>query len=143
MTSSQEILVEKIARDMKGNELQYLIEGYAKRMDEGEEMSDEYHAFMRIAATIHKQYFAQGPGLIAIHEKYFTTEVVEREVGTLTKAYGTNGNKTAEIGSPVFEDLKGYYIYLHSLDEKKPPARVYFYKETLRPNILFHVKSAQ
>lgn len=57
-------------------------------------------------------------------------------IGTLNKAQGIKGFKTAEVGNPVF--LKGdrYIIYLESLDGKTN-IEVPYYKETLSKVIDF------
>lgn len=64
------------------------------------------------------------------------TKDVPRMIGTLTKAWGMNGFKKAEPGTPVFQKGDRYAIYLESLDGKTS-VEVPFMKETLAPVIDF------
>ncbi len=57
-------------------------------------------------------------------------------IGTLNKAQGIKGFKTADIGNPVFIKGDRYIIYLESLDGKTN-VEISYYKKTLSPFINF------
>ena len=57
-----------------------------------------------------------------------------KHIGTLNKAWGMNGYKTAEIGSPVFATSDRYFIFIETVDGKTS-LQINFYKETLEPII--------
>jgi len=57
-------------------------------------------------------------------------------VGTLTKSFGINGFKTAEIGHPVFDFNGKYFLYLERNDGKLT-VEVPFYQSTLKEFINF------
>ena len=57
-------------------------------------------------------------------------------IGTLNKAQGIKGFKTAEIGHPVFDTKDRYTIYLER-DDALLTVSVSYYKKTLSSSINF------
>jgi len=57
-------------------------------------------------------------------------------VGTLTRPFGLNGFKMAEVGHPVFDFNNRYFVYLER-DDGKLTVEVPFYHDTLKEFIKF------
>jgi len=82
--------------------------------------------------------------IVALIKETQTSEDMPIMIGTLNKAQGIVGFKSAEIGHPVFSYRDKYIIYLESNNPMKIgnetkhfTIAVPYYKETLKPVINF------
>lgn len=58
-----------------------------------------------------------------------SVERIDKIIGYTNRPYGYNHYSPIPIGSPVYEDKKGYYI-LHTLISKNVVHRQYFYRDS-------------